>query len=185
MSRISLDPQQEQKLIVAAQKDISNFTPLYTHYYPHILRFTLSKLHSKEVAEDITAQTFQKAIQSIQSFKWQGTPFSAWLYQITKRLIIDCYRKQARQKTTDFTGQSEDTLPASNYDLQALAIDSIHSDTIQAELLTFSSPEREIIYLKFYLGYTNKLIAQTVNISETNVGTIIHRSVKKLKERLS
>jgi len=44
--------------------------------------------------------------------------------------------------------------------------------------------ERKIIYMKFFEGYTNKTIANLTDLSETNVGTIIHRTVGKLREKL-
>lgn len=185
MSKISLDLEYEKSLVASTQKDIQHFGELYSHYYPHILKFCNLKLNSKELAEDITAQTFQKAIQNIQSFNWQDVSFSAWLYQIAKRLIIDQYRKQTRQKTFPIGLHSEDLLPPSTEDIQTQTIFSIQSDAIQAKLLNFPPKEKQIIYLKFYLGYSNKLIAQITKLSETNIGTVIHRTVKKLKKSLS
>lgn len=185
MSTISLDPKIERNLIELAKENPENFGEIYRHYYPHLLKFTQSKLTQKEIAEDITSQVFHKALQNIHTFTWQDISFSAWLYQIAKRLIIDHYRKVSRQKTNVIGEQSDETLPRNPANLQNDTHLEIQSDMVQKALLTFENREREIVYKKFYLGYSNKLIADELGLSQTNVSSIIHRVVKKLQKSLS
>ena len=51
-------------------------------------------------AEDLTEEVFLRMLESIGSFKWQGYPFTSWLFRIAHNLVIDYYRKAGRQKKT-------------------------------------------------------------------------------------
>lgn len=182
MSKISLDPKYEQQMIERAKVDPEKFAPLYSHYQPHIYRFIFAKLRIKEIAEDLTAQTFEKAIRGIKDFQWQGTSVSAWLYQIAKRLILDYLRAQkVRQNTTD-AGDNINFLPG-NDSVEVEAEHEVHTELLSRLVQTLSPKERQIIDMKFYKGYSNKLIAQLLHMSESNVGTTVFRVVKKLQEK--
>lgn len=184
MSKVSLPPELEKAFVEKAQEDVSEFTPIYNHYYPLILRFCIQKLGNKEAAEDIASQTFQKAIKSIKSFEWKDISFSAWLYQICKRLIIDYYRTNARRKTLPESETSSVDIVDPN-DIQLSAIKEIQSNSIQKYIWKLPENERTILYYKFYLGYSNKVIAKLLSLSEGNVAIQIHRLVKKMRTSLS
>lgn len=184
MSKISLPLDLEKDLVSKAQQDVSEFTPLYSYYYPHLLRFCIQKVSSKEAAEDLVSQTFQKAIKSLNSFEWKDISFSAWLYQICKRLIIDYYRTNARRKTLPGSEVlSEEIVDAG--DIQLDTIKELQTDAIQSYIWQLPEKERTILYYKFYLGYSNKLIADQLSLSEGNVAIQIHRLVKKMRDSLS
>ncbi|MCA9379243.1 RNA polymerase sigma factor [Candidatus Dojkabacteria bacterium] len=182
MSKISLDPKIEQEMVNAAKQNPDLFAPLYEHYHPHLLRFVQSKISQSEIAEDLTAQTFEKAIKNLSGFEWQDVSFSAWLYQIAKRLIIDHYRKSSRRQ---MAGSDEMELVMDNSSLENQVEDELASDSIRRLLATLPARERKVAYLKFYNGYSNKVIADLTDLSETNVGTILYRIVGRLRESLT
>ncbi len=183
MSVISLDLETEKKLVAAAQEHPQQFEPLYVYYQPHILRFVLAKVGHKELAEDLSAQVFEKALKNIHTFTWQGAPFSAWLYQIAKRLIIDHLRQQKRRNTQNLAEDVQ--IPATGKPMEAEIEDEVSHKLIKQMLTELPERERQVIYLKFYNGYTNKLISQQTGLSETNVGTILYRVVQKLRQQLN
>jgi RNA polymerase sigma-70 factor (ECF subfamily) len=183
MSVISLDLETEKKLVAAAQDNPEKFEPLYVHYQPHIERFVMAKLGHKEIAEDLTAQVFEKALKNIHTFTWQGTSFSSWLYQIAKRLIIDYLRQQKRRNTHNLAEDVQ--IAATGKPMETEIEDELLHRLIKEVLNELPEREREAIFLKFYRGYTNKLIAQQTGISETNVGTILYRVVQKLRQELN
>lgn len=176
-----MDPKIEQEMVAAAKQDPSLFAPLYTHYHPHLLRFVQSKVSQPEVAEDLTAQAFEKALKNLSSFEWQEVPFSAWLYQIAKRLIIDHYRRNDRRQ---MGGSEEMEMATDTNSLERQVEDEVASDSIRKLLATLPERERKVAYLKFYNGYSNKVIADLTGLSETNVGTIIYRVVSKFRKNL-
>jgi RNA polymerase sigma-70 factor (ECF subfamily) len=61
----------------------SNFDKIYLFYAEKIKNYFRPRVSNDEfIAEDLTSQTFEKAIKNIQTFKWQGVSFSSWLYKI-------------------------------------------------------------------------------------------------------
>lgn len=181
MSSVSLDTKTEQELVQAAQQDSSKFGKLYEHYHPFLYRFILSKVSSKEAAEDLTSQTFEKALKNIHTFTWQGNSLSAWLYQIAKRLIIDYYRANARHSAVLNEG-IDATLVSDSSSLENQVETELSQDLLQQLIEKLPEKEKKVMYLKFYNGYTNKLISEITGLSETNIGTILYRSTAKIKQ---
>ncbi len=182
MSVVSLDPKIEQELVKAAKLNKSSFAKLYNHYFPHIKRFIENRVYNQDDGEDLTSSVFQKAFVGIDSFKWQGVSFSSWLYRIAHNTLVDYYRTQEKQKNKvsiiDDIHESKFNTPEQD------AIEYNQSEFMQKLLLTLPDREKKIIYSKFFEGNTNKQIATKLNLSETNVSTIVYRVLKKLRENL-
>ncbi len=88
----------DQKLIEDAKYDKEAFIHLYDKYFNQIYRYTLSRVHNQELAEDITGETFMRAIEKIDSYKDKGNPFSSFLYKVAINLIMDYHRYEKREK---------------------------------------------------------------------------------------
>src|SRR3989338_38937 len=78
--------------------DAQAFARLYDRYVVSIYRFVFFKLPSKELAEDVTSETFLRCWQFLQQNK-NIVHFRAFLYRIARNLVIDTYRKQGAEKT--------------------------------------------------------------------------------------
>lgn len=175
-----MDPQKE--LIQSAQKNIRNFSPLYREYHPKIHRFLKSRVNnSTEIADDLTSKTFEKAIKNIKSFRWQGISFSAWIYKIAHNTLIDYYRYQNKIKNK--TTQIHQNIPDKSKSPEKVSQEIESASKIKTVIETLDLREQKIIQMKFYEGYQNKAIAKRLGISETNVGTILFRATRKLRER--
>src|SRR5579864_5208161 len=77
----------ERLLILAAQRDRSAFTPLYERYVDQIFAYAYTITRNRELAEDVTAATFARAIEELPRFEWRGVPYSAWLYRVASNLV--------------------------------------------------------------------------------------------------
>jgi RNA polymerase sigma-70 factor (ECF subfamily) len=69
--------------------DAEAFGLLYDPYQPAVYRFLAYRLGSATLAEDLTSETFVRALRSISSFRWQGKDFGAWLMTIARNLATD------------------------------------------------------------------------------------------------
>jgi len=154
------------------------FEKHYKEYYPKVLSYIKSKTSSKEDAEDITSTIFEKALRGLDSFTWQGLPFSAWLYKISRNTLIDYYRK-GKDKNTFNNYQG---LKVESPDNEHKIISNMYFEQI---LDTLNKRERRIVYMKFFEGHTNSTIAKKLKLTESNVGTIIYRVMKKLREKMT
>lgn len=159
------------------------FGKLYKAYEQKIKNYFLARVENIGLAEDMTSQTFEKALNGIDSFRWQGVPFSAWLFTIARNTFYDYLRSSKRKKEIKL----DDTYPIKEdapSHLEKMENDQ-QKEWLEQALLKLPKREREIIYLKFYEGLTNRKIAKITGLSETNVGTIVYRTLGKLREELT
>jgi len=97
---LRIPPDREEQLIARAKDDPEGFGELYDHYFPQIYRYVASRVHSSELAEDITSEVFFKALRAMARYRPSGHPFSAWLYQIAINTITDHYRSRKRTENS-------------------------------------------------------------------------------------
>src|SRR6266498_4974885 len=94
---ITMDLEEEKRLIEAARNDPLAFGQLYDAYYPKISYYLLHRLPRADVAQDITSEVFFKAMTRLHTFSWRDSAtFSAWLYKIASNEIKMYYRKKER-----------------------------------------------------------------------------------------
>jgi len=152
-----------------------DWNALYADELPRVYNFFRYRVCDHQVAEDLTATTFEKAWRSRNQYRRDRSGFSTWLFTIARNVAVDYYRR----RRTDVSLQAD--LPS---DAVSLGEAQQHRDDIQQlkRLLAPLPPrERELVALKYGAGLTNRAIAQLVGLSETNVGTILHRIVKQLR----
>lgn len=182
----TMDLTEEEKLIRAAQKINSGpnlpFGKLYESYHSKVKSYFLSRTRDEQLAQDLSSQTFAKALSGIDSFRWQGLPFSAWLFRIARNTFFDHLRSVKNKPKIEFEKISFSRADHTN--LFDETQQNEEEEWVASLLFTLKPKEREIIYLKFYEGLTNRAIAKIVDLSETNVGTIIYRALKRLREDL-
>jgi len=94
-----MDLSEEKELVRQAQKDPDAFAELYEHYYPKIFGYALRRTANLEAAQDITSETFFKALRKLWQFRWRNTSFSSWLYKIATNEINQYFRKAEYKKS--------------------------------------------------------------------------------------
>lgn len=163
-------------------KDDKAFAALYRTYFSQLCGYLMPKVnYDSALAEDLTANAFEKAFLNRGRFKWQGISFSSWIYKIANNILIDYYRKSSTKLATTV---NPEYISDKQTSIENLLILEDLSSYIQKSLKKLDDREREVVNLKFYEGFTNKAIAKELNISETNVGTILYRSMKKMRKTL-
>lgn len=181
MSIVSLDPKQEKSLVEKAKQDPEQFGKLYQHYYTPILRYFQARLKDQLVTEDLTSQVFEKALKNLAKFDWQGVSFSSWLYRIARNCLIDYLRKPELRHRGEMP--DEQLITNAETSTQSQIEQDYQSELLLKILNTLPAREREVVYMKFYAGYTNKTIAEITNLTETNIGTIIYRAIKQMQHK--
>src|SRR3954452_9333807 len=69
---------------------------LYLIHFDRIYSYLHVSVGNRHDAEDLTTQTFVKMLESINRFRWQSAPFSAWLFRIAHNLAMDHFRANRR-----------------------------------------------------------------------------------------
>ena len=67
----------ERRLIEASQRDRNRFGQLYERYFHRVYAFAITRTRDRAAAEDVTAETFRRALQNLSHFQWRGGPLSA------------------------------------------------------------------------------------------------------------
>ena len=170
-----------EKLVQSAKKgDALSFGKLYDLFYTKIFRYVAYKVGNREDAEDITAEVFIRMLKSINSFSFQGHPFSSWLFRIAKNMVVDHFRKNSRRKTAplETAGSIQET--------ESLEIDyqldlDIKMSNISKSIKTLTDLQQEVISLRFAGGLSIKETASAVGRKENAVKALQHSAIKKLR----
>ncbi len=167
----------EKDLIIRSQKgESAAFGRLYDKYIRTIYDFVYYKTCHKETAEDLTSQTFFKALKNMASVD-SAKPFASWLYKIAQNTVLDHYRtKRNNQDIDDIYDIADDTDIVSSLDIEE---DSKH---IKKYLEKLTPLERDIIIMRVWQELSYKEIAEIVGKSEASCKMSYSRSIKKLKE---
>ena len=88
-----MDLNGEKDLIERARKNPQAFGQLYEEFYPVIFSYLIRRTGDIAIAEEITTETFYKALRSLRQFKWRSISFSAWLYRIAINEVNYYFRR--------------------------------------------------------------------------------------------
>jgi len=172
---------QDIDLILKIQSgDSGSFAELYDRYFDKIYRFIYYKTSHRENAEDLTSQTFAKALEKINSFKINdaGT-FSAWLYRIARNNIIDYYRTNHDHQDIEQTfGLYQEN------DMENKLNNQQELEKIQDKLDLLKPEQKEIIVMRVWNELSYKEISQIVGKSEASCKMTFSRAIRQLKTTL-
>src|SRR5512142_478607 len=133
----------------AARHDRQAFAKLYDLYVDRIYKYIYYKSGRTDEAEDLTAQVFLKAWEAIGNYKWEGYPFSTWLYRIAHNQMIDYYRTHRETFPLD-TARAR----ISGVDPVEAAEHSFTSRKIREALQHLTHDQQREIILRFLEGYS-------------------------------
>lgn len=156
----------------------ADWDAVYANQLPRIFNYFRYRLGSDIDVEELTSRTFEKAWRSRQLFRRDLAGFSTWLFTIAQNVATDHLRSRRGHAPLDAALHVPvDGGPAVEAERS--------SDLARLAALTAGLPEREqeLIALKYGAGVSNRDIAQLTGLSESNVGTILHRVVQTLRSQ--
>ena len=152
------------------------FEALYRSARDDVHAYVMTLLRDRAAAEDVTALAFERALRKRRTFDRRRGEERAWLFGIARNAALDELRRRRRVAT--LAGElAEDSEPAID-----AAERSLRRTTVAAALGALPARERELIALKFHAGLRNTEIATVLGITETAAGTLLHRTMTKLRE---
>jgi RNA polymerase sigma-70 factor, ECF subfamily len=149
---------------------------LYSEQLPRIYNYFRFRVGNDADAEDLTARTFESAWKARERYRKDLAGFSTWLFTIAHNIAVDFLRSRRSQIPLDAVEEmAADGTPeegaARDSDLRRLS-------ALSARL---SEREQELIALKYGAALDNRQISKLTHLSESNVGTILHRAVETLR----
>lgn len=157
------------------------FEQAYDDNLARVYRFFAYRLDSRDDAEDLTQQCFERALRAWDRFDPRRAPASTWLLAIARNLLIDHYRAR---------GSDASEVSLEDVDPSALpsARDSPSGVGVEAELAAALSQlgdrDREIVALRFGADLSGAAIAELTGLTLANVQQILSRSLRRLRAAL-
>ena len=152
-----------------------DWNSVYREELPRVYNFFRYRFGHTATAEDLTSLTFEKAWRARLRYRQGRAAVSTWLLAIARNVAVDHLRRARREVPID--------------DLQLASPDTPETTVLRRDRLSklatllaaLPERQRELLALKYGAGTTNRAIAKLTGLSESNVGTILNRTVEALR----
>jgi RNA polymerase sigma-70 factor (ECF subfamily) len=158
---------------------VPSFVSVVERYLEDVHGYLVYLTRDRGLAEDLTAETFEKALRLWRRYDPKRASAKTWLCQIARTTALDHFRSESRRRRREqvyHLGEPE-------------AVEGTYgeglSPTIESALAALSAGEREVIALRVLLDLDGETAARVLGISVTACSTRLSRALKKLAERMS
>ena len=152
---------------LARSGDVDAFGLLYDHYQGSVYRFLYYRTRSTQLAEDLTSETFFRALRSMSNFRWQGKDFGAWLMTIARNLCTDHFKagRTRLEITTEDMGDHDDATEGP----ESAVLASLTNELLMEALTQLPDEQRDCLVMRFLQGLS---IAETAAVLERSDGAV-------------
>jgi RNA polymerase sigma-70 factor (ECF subfamily) len=154
----------------------ADWDALYAEQLPRVYNFFRFRVGDGADAEDLTSETFEKAWRARHRYRRDLGAFTTWLFRIARHVAIDHFRRVRPHAPLEAAAdQSGGPTP------EELAERRSDFERLTRLLTALPERDRELVALKYGMQMTNRAIARLLGLSESNVGTILHRTTAALR----
>jgi RNA polymerase sigma-70 factor (ECF subfamily) len=172
-------PEAEDDMLFCLQSDDQrHFPKLYSRFSPALFGLILKWIKDKEVAENLLQDVFIKAWRCRELYDAGKGRLFTWLFRIARNICIDHMRSKSYRNNMAL-------LPEENMkSIQTSFVeDGLLTDTIGLRKLvdTLRQEEKQVLDLLYYKGFTQRQVAELMNIPLGTVKTRINKAIKELR----
>jgi RNA polymerase sigma-70 factor, ECF subfamily len=163
---------------LARTGDSDAFGLLYDHYQPSVYRFLFYRTRSVQLAEDLTSETFFRALRSMNNFRWQGKDFGAWLMTIARNLATDHFKagRTRLELTTEDMSAHDDATEGP----EAMVLAGLTNEVLLAALKSLPDEQRDCLIMRFLQGMSIAETAAVLGRSDGAIKQLQLRGVRNL-----
>ena len=163
---------------LARKGDTEAFGLLYDHYHGGVYRFLYYRTRSATLAEDLTSETFFRALRSMAGFRWQGKDFGAWLMTIARNLATDHFKagRTRLEMTTEDMGQHDDATEGP----ENAVIAGLTNEILLEALAKLPDEQRDCVVMRFLQGMSIAETAAVLGRSDGAIKQLQLRGVRNL-----
>ncbi|MGH3376240.1 MAG: sigma-70 family RNA polymerase sigma factor [Actinoallomurus sp.] len=161
-------PDELRDVVLRARDGESDaFGLLYDRYADLVYRFVYYRVGTHALAEDLTSETFLRALRRMSLFTWQGKDFGAWLVTIARNLVLDHF-KSGRYRLEISTPE---LLENDRWEEgpEGAVLESFTHRALFSAVRELGSEQQECVVLRFLHGLS---VAETAEIMGKNTGAI-------------
>lgn len=177
----SPDEDDDEALVVRAQRDGADFALLYDRYVDPIYRYCYRRLDNEAAAEDATSLVFIRALAALPRFVPGGNTFRSWLFSIAHNAVLDAVRSASHRLNQPLESAVELVDPAPSLDDVALVAERRHS--VGEALAALPEDQRRVVELRL-AGLSGPEIAATTGRTHAAVRTAQRRAIARLRTLL-
>lgn len=171
----------DAELIAQAKRgDTQAFGQLYERYVEQIYRYVKTRVARDQDAEDLTENVFVRSYESLDGYQERGWPYSAFLYQVARNMLVDHYRQENGAQLVEL----DEPIAASDPTMEQRLLQSSVAQEAMAAVDELTEDYQEIIRLRILMGLSTKRAAAWMDRSEGATRVLLHRALKALRERL-
>jgi RNA polymerase sigma-70 factor (ECF subfamily) len=163
---------------LARTGDSEAFGMLYDHYQGSVYRFLFYRTRSSTLAEDLTSETFFRALRNIASFRWQGKDFGAWLMTIARNLATDHFKagRTRLELTTEDMGLHDDATEGP----ETAVLAGLTNELLLRALTELPAEQKDCLIMRFLQGMSIAETASVLGRSEGAIKQLQLRGVRNL-----
>ncbi|NGY58813.1 sigma-70 family RNA polymerase sigma factor [Lentzea sp. NEAU-D13] len=172
------------QLVKAAQEgDTDAFGVLYDKYVDMVFRYVLFRVGGdRAFAEDVTSETFLRALRSIGSVSYQGRDVGAWFVTIARNIVFD-HVKSSRYRLEVTTAELQDNREETSGPEQEVMTEATNAELLRC-VSQLGDDQQECIRLRFIEGKSVSEVAELMDRNEGAVKALQHRAVRRLAQIL-
>lgn len=172
-----------QGLVAQAQEGSSEaFARLYEAYYDRVFRYIFLRVGNRADAEDYTAEVFIKVLESLNSFKWRGLPFSAWLFRVAHNQLVDRVRQRKRQPVVYL--DEDFSHPSDHVDVSDVVVQKLSAEALWAMLEKLTDNQRQVLTLRFGAGLSLEETAAALGKNANAIKALQHAGLLTMRRLL-
>ena len=152
------------------------FDALYRDSRDDLFAYLTYLVGDRSLAEEITAQAFEKAFRKRSLFKPGRGDLRGWLFSIARNAAVDELRRGGRESALELLPE-----PVGTTGVERASEDRL---LVAGAMRRLQARDRELVALKFFAGLENAQIGRVLGISSSNVGTQLHRAITRLRAEI-
>jgi RNA polymerase sigma-70 factor (ECF subfamily) len=160
--------------------DAEAFGELYDRYVDLVYRYIYYRVGTSQLAEDLTSETFLRALRRISSFTWQGRDVGAWFVTIARNLIADHYKsgRYRLEMTTDDIVETGSKLVSDGPENAVL--EAMQNKVLLEAVKQLNAEQQECIVLRFLQGLSVAETAQAMGKNDGAIKALQYRAIRSL-----
>jgi RNA polymerase sigma-70 factor, ECF subfamily len=172
----------EALLVEQARRDPAAFGILYERYVDRIYGYIYHRVGNVQEAEDLTARTFYRALDNLDSYEDRGAPFAAWLFRIAHNLMANWHRDRSRRRFLSldrlWSHQDEKDSPEEHVEQEE------NHEALWSAINRLPEERRNLLVWKFGSQMSNMEIGELMNKSESAIKSLYFRTLAALRQDL-
>ncbi|MBM0233721.1 sigma-70 family RNA polymerase sigma factor [Micromonospora sp. STR1_7] len=169
-------------LVVRAQAgDIEAFGLVYDRYVDEVFRFVYRRVLDRQTAEDLTSETFVRALHNLASFSRPTGNFAAWLTTIARNLVANHQTSFRQRFEVPMADIHDATQVGQVTDAAQTALDRLTREALLAGVDQLAEHQRQCIVLRFLRELSIEETAEVMGRTPAAIKAIQHKALRALR----